>query len=81
MDSIGSCLSANDTGLPVDMSVQAQIYNAAIVTSFSRPWIAGFVSRGYYPYLKIQDATASINGKPSSDVLWFWYHLIQNITP
>jgi len=81
VDKNGSCLSSIQTGYPVDTAVQAQILNSALVASFSRSWVAGFISREYYPYLKTQDNGPSLYGKPGSDVLWFWYHLIQNITP
>jgi hypothetical protein len=81
IDVNGSCLSYQRTDYPVEMMAQAQILNAAIVNSFSRPWVAGFISREYYPYIKVLDTGPSIHGKPASGVLWFWYHLIQNISP
>jgi hypothetical protein len=81
VDINGSCLSiAHDTYL-VDTAIQAKIINSAIVNSFSRSWVAGFVSREYYPYIKDHGSGPSISGKPAYDVLWFWYHLIQNISP
>ena len=81
VDTNGSCLSSIQTGYPIDTTIQAQIINSAVVASFSRPWVTGFISREYYPYLKVHDNGPSLYGKPGSDVLWFWYHLIQNITP
>ncbi len=81
IDVNGSCLVYDQTDYPVDTMVQAQILNAAMVNSFSRSWVAGFISREYYPYIKVQDNGPSILGKEASDVLWFWYHLIQNISP
>lgn len=80
IDINGSCLTSIQTGYPVDTTLQAHIINAAVVASFSRSWISGFISREYYPYIKTQDNGPSVYGKPSSDVLWFWYHLIQNIS-
>jgi hypothetical protein len=38
-----------------------------------RPWITGFVSRGYFPAAILQDTSSSIHGKPAQDVLWFWF--------
>jgi len=76
----GSCLSSTSGSFSADMETQAKVYNAAAVASFSRPWISGFISRGYYPYLKMQDTGSSIYGKPAFDILWFWYHLILNIS-
>lgn len=81
VDTKGSCLTSLQTGYSVDTALQAQVLNSAVVSSFSRSWIAGFISREYYPYLKTQDNGPSLYGKPGADVLWFWYHLIQNITP
>ncbi len=81
VDKNGSCLNTIQTITPVDTAIQAQIFNAAIVTSFSRSWVSGFISREYYPYLKVHDNGPSVYGKPGADVLWFWYHLIQNISP
>jgi len=81
VDVNGSCLAYHQADYAVDTVVQAKILNAAIVNSFSKSWVDGFISREYYPYIKVQDNGPSIHGKPASDVLWFWYHLIQNISP
>lgn len=81
VDIYGSCLSYQRGDYTADMMAQAKILNAAVVNSFSRPWVAGFISREYYPYIKVLDNGPSIHGKPASGVLWFWYHLIKNISP
>ena len=52
---------------------QADVYQAMLNAVNSRTWIGGFVSRGYYPPVALQDASASIHGKPASDELWYWY--------
>ena len=57
----------------VDLTVQADAYQGLIAAINERAWIGGFVSRGYYPPAALQDASASIHGKPASDVLWYWY--------
>lgn len=57
----------------VDLQEQADIYNAAFNAMISRPWINGVVSVGYYPPAALQDASASIHGKPAADVLWYWF--------
>ncbi|MFH1633172.1 MAG: hypothetical protein ABIG63_04065, partial [Chloroflexota bacterium] len=57
----------------VDMKGQADIYQALFSAVNSRPWITGFVSRGYYPPTILQDKSASIHGKPAADILWYWY--------
>ena len=43
-----------------------------------RTWIEGFISRGYYPPAALQDASASIHGKPVTDLLAKWFKLILN---
>lgn len=64
----------------VDLNLQAKIYNAAIMTSASREWIKGFISREYQPVTSLQDASSSVRGKPAADVLWYWYRFIGNIS-
>jgi hypothetical protein len=79
-DTLGNCL--NDWGvLQTDLNVQSRIYNAAIIEAGKESWINGFISRNYEPVAAVQDSSASINGKPAFDVLWFWYHFILNISP
>lgn len=62
-----------DFSEPVDIVEQANIYTALLVASNERSWINGFVSRGYFAPVAIQDKTASINGKPAADILWYWF--------
>ncbi len=58
---------------PIDLSLQADIYEAFLNALNSRAWIGGLVSRGYYPPAILQDPSASIHGKPTSDLLWYWF--------
>ena len=60
---------------PSDPSLQVQLdaYNLVIQETAGYDWIAGFVSRGYYPPAMLQDLSASINGKPASSLLEYWY--------
>jgi len=38
------------------------------------------VSRGYFAPVALQDKSASIHGKPTSDLLWYWFpRLLGNI--
>jgi hypothetical protein len=62
-----------NTQVPVNLQAQADVYQAMLNAVNSRTWIGGFVSRGYYPPVALQDASASIHGKPASDELWYWY--------
>jgi hypothetical protein len=57
----------------VNLQAQADIYQALLAAVNERAWIGGFVSRGYYPPVGLQDASASVHGKPAADVLWYWY--------
>jgi hypothetical protein len=66
---------------PVNFQVQADIYQALLMAVNERPWLGGFVSRGYYPPVVLMDASASIHGKPAADVLWYWYPRFFGITP
>lgn len=64
-----------------EFDLQAKIYSAAIQSSAGRDWIIGFISRGYFPYIELQDASSSIYRKPAGDILWFWYHYLLNKAP
>lgn len=57
------------------MSEQMNAYNAMMMAINERPWLAGIVSTGYYPPLPVQDISPSVNGKPASGVLWYWFPL------
>jgi len=78
-DVLGSCVN-NWGNSQIDLSVQSQIYNAAVIIAAKEPWITGFISRNYQSIVAVQDSSCSINGKPSVDVLWFWYHFILNVS-
>jgi hypothetical protein len=57
----------------LDLQAQADIYQALMLAVNERAWIGGVVSRGYYPPVELQDASASIHAKPAADELWYWY--------
>jgi hypothetical protein len=77
----GSCLPLTALAPPnpdipdiqLNLEEQVEVYNALLAAINERPWISGFVSRGYYPPTALEDKSASIHGKPASDVLWFWF--------
>ena len=86
--SASSCIQLTDRCLPfdllnqpvpelpevqLDLQEQVDIYSAAMNAIIARLWITGVVSRGYYPPAALQDTSASIHGKPASDVLWYWF--------
>ncbi len=85
---IQGCVAVNDSclnnanrdyaDLSIDLNSQAVIYNAAIIECSNRPWISGFISRGFDPTVVLHDQRSSVYGKPAMDILWFWYHFILN---
>ncbi len=62
-----------DVDLPVDHEEQARAINALLLEAFSQEGITGFYVRRYHPVVALQDKSASVNGKPARDVLWYWY--------
>ncbi len=71
---------ANGQG-KVDLQEQADIYQALLAAVNERPWLSGFVSRGYYPPVVVHDTSATVYGKPAADVLWYWYPRYLGRTP
>jgi hypothetical protein len=63
----------DNPAVTLNLSAQSQIVQALLGAINIRAWIGGFVSRGYYPPVALLDKSASIHGKPASDVLWYWY--------
>jgi hypothetical protein len=80
-DGKGDCLDWNLLSRPnadvssasLSLQTQADIYEALLTAINSRPWVSGFVSRGYYLPAALQDKSASIHSKPVADILWYWY--------
>jgi hypothetical protein len=68
-------------GIETNAEMQARVYNAVMLSAASSDWISGIFSRGYYPYVNLQDVSSSIYKKPAADVLWFWFHFLLNKTP
>jgi hypothetical protein len=59
--------------VPQDLTGQANIYQAMLMSVEQRDWVSGFVSRGYYPPVTLMDKSSSVRGKPTADLLWYWY--------
>jgi hypothetical protein len=57
----------------VNLQAQTDVYTALLLAVNDRAWLAGFVSRGYFPPVVLQDSSASVHGKPAADLLWYWY--------
>ncbi len=72
--------NADITTVNLDLQQQVDIYDAMFNAINARSWVSGFVSRGYYPPVALQDKSASIHGKPTSDLLWYWFpRLLGNV--
>jgi len=77
----GGCLDFNAlsrpnadlTAVSINLQTQADIYEAMLTAVNARSWISGFISRGYYMPVTLQDKSTSVHGKPAADVLWYWY--------
>jgi hypothetical protein len=74
-------LQPGNTQAAVNLQSQANIYQALLAAINERPWVGGFVSRGYYPPAVLHDASASVHGKPAADILWYWFPRFLGITP
>jgi hypothetical protein len=79
-DGHGGCLDwtalsqpNNPPSVSLDLQAQADIYEAMLNAVNTRSWVAGVVSRGYYPPAMLQDKSASVHGKPAADLLWYWF--------
>lgn len=87
-DGSGGCLYWNALNRPnpdvgtvnLDLQQQVDIYDAVFNAVNLRTWISGLVSRGYFAPVALQDKSASIHGKPTADLLWYWFpRLLGNI--
>ncbi|NOH03344.1 MAG: hypothetical protein HND47_15975 [Chloroflexi bacterium] len=77
----GGCLDFAELSRPkpdnpaasLSLQTQADIYEAMLTAANARSWISGFVSRGYFMPVALQDKSTSIHSKPAADILWYWY--------
>ncbi len=80
-DSLGGCLSWQELNRPeadipsvtLNLQVQTDVYETMLNAINNRAGINGIISRGYYPPVMLQDKSASIHGKTTADLLWYWY--------
>lgn len=63
----------DDPAVRLDLAEQASVYAALLSAANQRDWIAGFVSRGYYPPAVLLDKSTSVHGKPAGMVLTDWF--------
>lgn len=57
----------------LDLTGQANAYQALLTAVNDRPWLSGFISRGFYPPAALADKSASAYGKPVADILTYWF--------
>jgi len=57
----------------IDLQTQSDQYNLLLSAAGAREWISGFISRGYYPPVRLQDDSPSIHGKPAEAVIQYWF--------
>jgi len=58
----------------VDLKRQQAAYAALLATiNEDAPWVQGVVSMDFYPPAALQDPSASVYGKPASEVLRWWF--------
>ncbi|MEK6751474.1 MAG: hypothetical protein AABZ00_04330 [Chloroflexota bacterium] len=80
-DGSGKCLDWNALNRPnadinnvsLNLQHQADIYEAILIAVNGRPWVSGFITRGYYMPAALQDKSSSIHSKPAADILWYWF--------
>jgi hypothetical protein len=87
-DGSGGCLDWTALSRPnadigtvnLNLQLQFDIYDAMFNAVNARTWVSGFVSRGYYPPVELQDKSASVHGKPAANLLWYWFpRLLGNV--
>jgi len=64
-----------------NLQEQAQAYQSILLALNESEWIAGFISRGYFPPAALQDESSSVHGKPASDVLKYWFPRLLGVPP
>jgi hypothetical protein len=65
--------NADISSVSLNLQTQADLYEAMLTAVNARPWVSGFISRGYYMPVALQDKSTSTHSKPAADILWYWY--------
>ncbi|MFC2065340.1 hypothetical protein ACFLXB_09630, partial [Chloroflexota bacterium] len=66
----------NNENVELNIMEQQEVYQAMFLAINERSWIDGFISRGFYIPLSLQDASASIFGKPTFSLMEQWFNSI-----
>jgi hypothetical protein len=64
----------------INLQIQIDIYTTALRLINQREWITGIIAGDYYPPAAMQDASASVHGKPVSDIFWYWFPRLLGIS-
>jgi hypothetical protein len=88
-DSNGGCINwdllapqmPDNPQVQLALEEQANLYQVMLDSANSRDWISGFITRGYYPPVALQDKSISLDGKPASNVLAGWYRSWLGVPP
>jgi hypothetical protein len=56
-----------------DLQSQVDCYQTLLAAANQRDWISGIISLGYYPPVALRGNSASVNGKPASELIGTWY--------
>ncbi len=80
-DGAGKCLDLSSLNRPnadipaasLNLQTQADVYESVLTAVNARSWVSGFISRGYYIPVALQDKSSSIHSKPAADILWYWF--------
>mgnify|MGYP001054382586 CR=1 FL=1 len=65
----------------LDLQEQTDLYNALFLAVNERPWISGIISMDYFPPVALLDPSSSVNNKPASGVLWYWFPRLRGVQP
>ncbi|MGD0576136.1 MAG: carboxypeptidase regulatory-like domain-containing protein [Anaerolineales bacterium] len=84
-DSAGHCLALETLNpgsplalaTPVNLDLQAHAVQSLLAAAASRNWIGGFLTWDYYPVVGLQDASASVHGKPAEAVLSAYFQALR----
>ena len=60
--------------IELNFRAQQDVYQAMFKAINERSWVDGFISRGFYVPLSLQDVSASIFGKPTITLVDHWFH-------
>lgn len=73
--------AVDNASVSLNLQTQADIYEAMLTAVNARSWISGFISRGYFMPVALQDKSTSIHSKPAADIFWYWFPRLLGTVP